>query len=121
MLLLVTRLFMGELGHAMPMGAMDVAEPAISAMEGDSAACPEHDSGSAEMPTAHHADASADHSSAKQDCCETGNCECPCLHVPCAALDAIILNPVAATSLLISHGTNGVISQRPSGLFRPPA
>lgn len=120
MLLLLTRLVMGELGHAMSeeSGAMAAAHT-MSVAESDPAACHEQ-----EIPTTHHTEDGEDHashSSGEQDCCKAGDCECPCLHVPCAAFDVFTLDSVTTDSLRTTHGADGVISQRPSGLFRPPA
>ena len=120
MFLLLTRLVMGELGHAMPMeSAAMAAVHTMSVAESDPAACHEQ-----EIPTAQHVEGGEDHashSSGEQDCCKMGDCECPCLHVPCAALDTLTLDSVTTDSLRTAHGADVVISQRPSGLFRPPA
>jgi hypothetical protein len=116
--LLMARLVIGELGHAMPVAAMESLTQATSAMAGDPA-CAEHDGG-----MSHHGDAADDastHSNGEHDCCKSGDCECPCLHVPCVALDAAVMNPVAISVLRIPQGTDSVTSLRPSGLFRPPA
>ena len=114
--MLVSRLVIGELGHAMPMASAD---------DGGTA---HHHTMAAEMPSSDtaavsdHASAdAATHSSSEQDCCKSGECECPCLHAPCASVDALVLNPIATALLRIPPGADGVVSQRPSGLFRPPA
>jgi hypothetical protein len=115
----MARLVIGELGHAMPVTAMSPLEHATSGLA-DDAACAEHDSGG----MTHHDDVSNDassHSGGEHDCCKSGDCECPCLHVPCVSLDAAVMNPVAMTLLNIPHGTQTVTSLRPSRLFRPPA
>jgi hypothetical protein len=124
---LVSRLVIGELGHAMPMAdsmAMSAAHhhqmAAESSTATDPVACGEHESGS-QIPASHHAGDAAVDSSGEQDCCQTGECECPCLHVPCAALDAHVLSPVATTLLRTPQRAEGLVTQRPSGLFRPPA
>ncbi|GFE83276.1 hypothetical protein GCM10011487_52760 [Steroidobacter agaridevorans] len=109
--LLMARLVVGELGHAMPVAAMAPLQSATSEMAGEPA-CAEH-----EAPKAHH----SDDSGGEHDCCKTGDCECPCLHVPCAALGAVILNPVSVALLRVPYGAETVPAARPSGLFRPPA
>ncbi|MFC4307713.1 CopL family metal-binding regulatory protein [Steroidobacter flavus] len=117
--LLMARLVIGELGHAMPMAAMSPLEPTTVGMAGDPA-CAEHDSGG----MAHQDDVSNDagtHSGGEHDCCKSGDCECPCLHLPCVALDAAVLSPVSLALLSIPHGAETVTSLRPSRLFRPPA
>lgn len=142
MFLLMSRLVIGELGHAMPMsqagGQVDGYSEAGSAhhpmagqqMDGqlaavmtDAPACPEGEGSSLSTQTSHHhaGEANAEGASGAQDCCKSGECECPCLHVPCTALDAFVLNSLATTSLRSSRGIEGLLSQRPSGLFRPPA
>lgn len=126
--LLMSRLVIGELGHAMPIAHsadMGVA-PHHQMAASEAAACSEHEGGGQSMPAAHHDanptdDDTSTHSSGEQDCCKSGECECPCLHVPCATLEALVLNPVATNLLRSPQGVEGLVSQRPSGLFRPPA
>jgi hypothetical protein len=119
--LLMARLVIGELGHAMPVMAMLPVEHATSEM----AACAEHDGSGQQQSMTHHGDVSQDdataHAGSEHDCCKSGDCECPCLHVPCVALDAAIMNPVAITLLRIPNGADAIPAARPSGLFRPPA
>jgi hypothetical protein len=121
--LLMARLVVGELGHAMPMADMPLpVDHAATQMVGDPA-CAEHASGE-QSPMPHHGDAAdsvSHHSDAEHDCCKSGDCKCPCLHVPCVALDAAVMNPVAITLLRIPHGVDVVSSLRPTRLFRPPA
>lgn len=117
--LLVARLVIGELGHAMPMNGMTASE-AASMTASVAADCAEHEAGAMQMPTAHHAGDSMD-SADEADCCKSGDCECPCLHVPCAALDAPAFSPIATTLLRLPDGADGLMSQRPSRVFRPPA
>jgi hypothetical protein len=105
--LLMARLVIGALEHAATGMAVDPA-------------CAEHDAGG----MSHQADASdaaSAHSDGEHDCCKAGDCECPCLHAPCVALDAAVMNPVAITLLSIPQGVQTVTSLRPSRLFRPPA
>lgn len=146
MFLLMSRLVIGELGHAMPMSHSEghsdgasrgtdmgmggahhemsdeipsVATPSVAT---DASACAEQEGSNPPTHTSQHCgDSNAVGAAGAQDCCQSGECECPCLHVPCAALDTLVLNPVATTSLRISRGVEGLVSQRPSGLFRPPA
>jgi hypothetical protein len=121
--LLMARLVVGELGHAMPVAGMLPVEQGMS----EAADCAEHE-GSRTQPPMTHPDGSgettahsSDHSDSEHDCCKSGECECPCLHLPCAALDAAVMNPLAITLLQLAHGADAVPSARPSGLFRPPA
>lgn len=120
--LLMARLVMGELGHAMPVAAMEPMAHATSATIGDPA-CAEHEGGQ-QSPMSQHGDA-ADHATAhsdgEHDCCKSGDCECPCLHAPCVALDAAVMSPVEIALLDVPHGVDVLTSLRPARLFRPPA
>lgn len=118
-LLLVSRLVSAELGHAMPVAEGDASEPAMSMAACDSAECEE--STADQMPTSHHVGADSQDMKDMQDCCKSGDCECPCLHAPYASLDALVLNSLGTTLLRMPQGTDGVVSQHPSDLFRPPA
>jgi hypothetical protein len=121
--LLMARLVIGEMGHAMPVTGMAPLAQATTEMATE-AACPEHESGPKQHPVTHHGDAADDataHSDGEHDCCKSGDCECPCLHVPCVALDATMMNPVSIALLRIPHGADSVTATRPSRLFRPPA
>ena len=120
--LLMARLVVGELGHAMPVAGMASSLEPTTHLPSDPA-CAEHED-SVQSPMTHHGDASDDttaHSDGEHDCCKSGDCECPCLHAPCVALDAAVLKPVAIALLPIPHGVDAVASLRPTRLFRPPA
>lgn len=129
--LLVSRLIIGELGHAMPMSHGMSPTPEAAVLQAAPAACPEHE---LESPNdgAHHVDDSGDTSGTQadtqagtqagtQDCCKTGECECPCLHVPCAVLESITVGPAVLERQPLTAGAQGLMLQRLSGLFRPPA
>lgn len=119
MLLLMARLVIGELGHAMPIAGMLPIEQGTSELSD----CAEHEAGDVQ-PMQHHGGASDDataHSGGEHDCCKSGDCECPCLHLPCASLDAAVMNSLAVTLVQLAHGADAVPSARPTGLFRPPA
>jgi hypothetical protein len=107
--LLVSRLVIGELGHAMPMTHGPSHAQEIAAAQSDSADCADHEV------------ASAKDTAPSQECCKTGECECPCLHVPCAVLDAITVGPADLDGQPLTPGVQGLMLQRLSGLFRPPA
>jgi hypothetical protein len=117
--LLMARLVIGELGHAMPVTPMAPVQHATHEMSRE-LPCAEHEAG-AQMPDSHASEAAADHASNEHDCCKSGDCECPCLHVPCVALDAAVMNPVALSLLRIPYGADSVPAERPFRLFRPPA
>ena len=127
--LLVSRLVVGELGHAMPMASMSSASAEMTLVAEDPAACPEHEPASNGENSAHpSAHASAQNfgddvtdASDSHDCCKTGECECPCLHVPCAALEAAIVSQPYLELHRIPDGIQGLMLRQLSGLFRPPA
>jgi hypothetical protein len=137
MLLLVTRLVIGELGHAMPaahthdihamLSALSLQNsPAVSVSRGDERGH-EHEghhehARHESLSAAHHAvDSTGAESSVDTDCCKSSKCQCACLQGTCLALDDLVLKPVAITLLRIPQGVESFVSQRPSGLFRPPA
>ena len=88
----------GELGHAMPVTGMAPLHGESSEMAVEPA-CAEH-----EAPNAHQSDDSA----GEHDCCKSGECQCPCLHVPCVALDAVVMNPLALALASVPYGAESV-------------
>jgi hypothetical protein len=118
--LLVSRLVVGELGHAMPMAAMSSDADEMALVADDPAACPEHEQTPTNPPGAHHPDSSTE-APDQHDCCNTGECECPCLHVPGAALEADIANPPYVALHRIPDGLQGLMLRQLADLFRPPA
>lgn len=127
MLLLVTRLVIGELGYAMPaVHAHDTgaAHSSMAEVHSDAMASLASQGHDGHQPVSESHDAghaTADDASALADCCQSNECECPCMHVPCMALDALAVKPVTTALLRTPQGVENFISQRPSGLFRPPA
>lgn len=117
-LLLVGRLIMGEFAHGMAHDMTLHSEGAASTAE--TQPCPDHAAGEdRSMPAgdiADHGDASHDLS-----CCESGSCECACVHV------SAIANPSLAVELVVIDGSgdsalaDGRLLGRPFALFRPPA
>jgi hypothetical protein len=110
-LLLMARLVLGELGHAMPLAAMAPLAAATAEVSGEPA-CAEH-----EAPKTHH----SDEAGSEHDCCKSGDCECPCLHAPCVALDAVNVNSVSIALPRVPYGADSIPAARPCRLFRPPA
>lgn len=120
--LLVSRLVIGEFAHAMPMDmspSHHQMSHVLSEIAGDPAACPQHEG--AQQGDTHPSTDDGTTSSESQDCCKSGECECPCLHVPCAAIDATIFTAITVELRHLAEGTDGLMSHRLSGLFRPPA
>lgn len=112
--LLVSRLIIGELGHAMPMTHGSMTHETshaqeVAVVQSDAAACSDHEL------------ANTNDTADTQECCKTGECECPCLHVPCAALEAITVGRADLEQQPPTAGAQGLMLQRLSGLFRPPA
>lgn len=117
--LLVSRLVIGELGHAMPtMHGTSHAEEAAM-IQSDPAVCPEHELGPSGEGARHAADP-RDAADTRQ-CCKSGECECPCLHVPGAAVESITVGPADLDREPPAVGIHGLMLQRLSSLFRPPA
>lgn len=99
MILLVTRLVIGEFAHAHD--AAHTGHDTAAAQE--SAQC-HGTAGGAEVP----------------DCCKTGGCECPCVFaVPIGFAASFVLVPV--TELRIDASASAVGLVQPFELFRPPA
>ena len=130
--LLIGRLVIGELGHAMPIHAGAVNSDAHGAHHAADAssgvfeapvACGEHETGMQQAPVTHPLDShSGDEATdAEQNCCNSGECDCPCLHAPWAALDELVGISFVATFLRYPQGEDGLLAERPSRLFRPPA
>jgi hypothetical protein len=97
-ILLVTRLVLGEFAHA-----HDGSHAAGSVTAQESSQC--HD---------------AAKSAGKSDCCKTGGCECPCLFG--IAMDSgMILSLAPTTESRPAVDAIGATPERPFTLFRPPA
>lgn len=129
--LLMSKLILGELTHAMPHMDMNRAATATNEMVASASDASASDASTSHEspPCGSHAqsgsetgqsqDSSSDDSAA-MSCCQGGECACPCLHSPAAA---------AAGSLTVQpahDGQTGVLIEgaawhRWSGLFRPPA
>lgn len=119
--LLVSRLIVGELGHAMPVATTSWEGAESTLTERDPAVCPEHETATQSQSTAPPSSGADSNDKGEHNCCKTGECECPCLHVPCAALDADIASDSHLELHRIPDGIHGLMLQRLSGLFRPPA
>lgn len=112
--LLVSKLIIGQLAHAMPHMAMPAAMDEIAALAGDDMTG--HDS----PPCGDHQQASSTDEPAEKSCCENGGCACPCLHSP-AATTAVPFPMHRANADQIAIPVEGAAWQRVSALFRPPA
>lgn len=123
-LLLVARLIMGEFAHAMPHDHKPVAADSAVVAQGQEAPCPDHAGKSA------HAMQSVDsepiakvHSGASHDtdCCKTAGCQCLCVHISAIAMPFLGLNVVLLDQSRVPVSADGLIQDRLSALFRPPA
>jgi hypothetical protein len=97
-ILLVTRLVLGEFAHA-----HDGAHASANAGSQESSHC--HDD--AQQP-------------GKSDCCKTGGCECPCPFGTAATGDVTFFLALA-TEVVASDSFIHATPDRPFTLFRPPA
>jgi hypothetical protein len=96
-ILLVTRLILGELAHAHD------AHAGVGASAQESSEC--HDD------TKH---------AGKSECCKTGGCECPCPFGTAAARDVTLFLALTAEGIA-SDSFIAATPDRPFALFRPPA
>lgn len=127
-LLLVSRLIFGEVTHAMPqpdapaagavaLAGQEVAGQEVASQEVDE--CPDHSPEGESLTT--QSDDSHDSHDATQDCCETGDCKCPCMHVPAAATAPPDMDLANLHQNQVIRRADGVAVNRLSVLFRPPA
>lgn len=120
-LLLVSRLIFGEVVHAMPQADSAKGGEAALAIE-QAAPCPNHSSEGAEPVTARSGDSlDAQSTQADEDCCKEGGCNCPCVHVPAAALAPLVMNLAHLDRNRLVDCADGVAALRLNALFRPPA
>jgi hypothetical protein len=123
--LLMSKLILGELTHAMPHMAQEMDHSVMAMNEIVTSASASHDA----PPCGSHVqtssesgqsqDPSADDHAAK-DCCKGGECACPCLHSPAAtAAVPFAMQPVHDDQAAVLVA--GATWHRLSGLFRPPA
>ena len=115
--LLVSKLILGELTHAMPHEATALNEVVTSVdASQETPPCGSHVQSGSE--SAQSQDSSVEH--ATKDCCKGGECACPCLHSP-AAVAGISYVMQLTHDDQIAVLIQGVTWHRSSGLFRPPA
>ena len=121
--LLVTRLVMGEFAHGMPHQA--VTDVLADGTSHESSHCLDHtSSGAGSPPELTQATTVLDDGAVAQhgkDCCETGSCKCPCIHVPAVTVPMPVTNLVWLHGDRASVGTTDLARQAPSTPFRPPA
>ena len=117
-LLLLSRLVVGEFAHAVPSSHAPV-EPEVVAGSTQSADCPEHQAadGGTDSQSADIASSTDPH----HNCCKSGTCQCPCMHVPAAVLASFLATLVHVDHGRILNQVNGFACDRLWSLFRPPA
>jgi hypothetical protein len=124
--LLMSKLILGELTHAMPHMAQDMDPSATAVNEIVTSASTSHDAppcGNHVQQTGSKSEQSQDSSSdghAAKSCCEGGECACPCLHSPAATAAVPFVMQIVhddRAAVLVK----GAAWHRLSGLFRPPA
>lgn len=113
--LLMSNLILGEFAHAMPHMAAATMDEVVALAGQDSPACGDHaQAGSPDSSQDSNTDAPAD------DCCERGECACPCLHSP-AASTVVPVSALYVNAEKIADLVEGAAWHRLSALFRPPA
>jgi hypothetical protein len=115
-LLLLSRLVLGELAHAVPVSHAP-AEPDVVAAGSQNPDCPQHEvasgaAGQSDIPSSPHP---------HRDCCKSGACECPCMHAPAALVASSIVTSVHVDHGRVMNSANGFACDRLWLLFRPPA
>jgi hypothetical protein len=124
-LLLLTRLVLGEFAHGMPHhGDSAYADPVV-ATEPHELPCPDHagepagitQSADSAVPTvsAHHG------ASHETDCCKTAACKCLCAHMSAVATPSLAVSFVLLDQSRVPGSAGGLMQGRLSVLFRPPA
>lgn len=116
--------FGGEFAHAMPDDSQ-AASPNSAAQVQAHEPCPDHSSKAVEvMQTADSDDpAVAAHQGASHDtdCCKTAGCQSLCAHIAVVAMHSFDLNVVLRDHSGSPVAADGLMQDRLSELFRPPA
>jgi hypothetical protein len=114
--LMVSRLIVGEFAHAMPHSEAAAKDVAVLASE-TMAACQDHEGVAAEPSSAPAHGTHAD----EDDCCKAKGCKCPCVHLPSAVPEPVVVGMAHHDLHRLSEPTLGIATQRLSAVFRPPA
>jgi len=122
-LLLVARLIIGEFAHAMPHNVAAGHADAVVAAQSHEPPCPDHTGKTAGArqpadsvgPTA-AADNGAPHDT---DCCNTAACKC--VHISAIATPSLAVNFAFLDQSGVPVFADGLMQDRLSALFRPPA
>ncbi|MGH8174822.1 MAG: CopL family metal-binding regulatory protein [Steroidobacter sp.] len=117
-LLLIGRLVLGEFVHAAPQ-VHEGATPASQSQQ----ACPDHAGGPSPdlAEESHHGTPVDAAPNDAEDCCDTGSCECPCVHVSAMAAPSVAVNLVSPPQTRTAIFADGLLQHRLFAPFRPPA
>lgn len=127
-LLLVARLILGNFGgesaYAMPHSGETVqANSAAQAQAHEP--CPDHSNKAVEVMQAAHSEgptAAAHHGESHDtDCCKTAGCQSLCAHIAAVTMSSFDLNVVLRDQSRSPVSADGLMQDRLSELFRPPA
>jgi hypothetical protein len=124
-LLIVSRLFLGELGHAMPVPGEQAGDHAIAAVHGGGSDrtdphCGGHDT-TKQTDAGEAASSGGERTTHAPDCCQTTLCDCACAQASPMASIALVVEEFVPESLTDSTLARAFETKRPSGVFRPPA
>lgn len=119
----------GEFAHAMPMDASAPGDAAV-ATTAQQPACLDHmgarapvnqpEESAGKAGNAHHGPAH-DGAAHDMDCCESGSCECPCLHISAVAASSLTVNLMLLSQTRLPVFADGLMQERLYLLLRPPA
>lgn len=127
-LLLVARLIVGEFAHAMPGGGEMAHAVAADKAQPHEPACPDNaDKTAGVKQSTPSADppgrtVNADHGASHDtDCCKTAACECLCAHITAIATPSLTVSSALLDQSRVPASADGLMLNRLSALFRPPA
>lgn len=125
--LIVSRLILGELAYAMPQEAGSLVHLAPSTTV-VAPHCPEHRNGQPQMQASVHSEMSdtaqpgvvSTHDTQK-DCCKSSGCKCPCAHLTAMAVPTLAAASHGIAEARLGPSVAAPANDRLSALFRPPA
>jgi len=116
--LIVSRLILGELAYAMPQERGSVVDSSLSTTVAAPPHCPEHLDAQPQMDASMQ-DASTQDT--QKDCCKSSGCKCPCAHLTAM----VVLSPAATSHGVVEKrlrpSAAAPANDRLNALFRPPA
>ena len=120
---MVMRLLIGESAHAMPNEGVHHAAASAAALAAAEAPCPDHadNPGAVDPAASPVASVVPHHGSGDDNCCSAEACKCLCVHVIPMVTPPQAMNCAAIVQLRAPLFADGLMLQRASALFRPPA